>query len=28
VTFLVSAVVIAAIDRIMLPYPLAHAERE
>jgi uncharacterized protein (TIGR00645 family) len=27
VTFLVSAVVIAAIDRIMLPYPLAHAER-
>jgi uncharacterized protein (TIGR00645 family) len=27
VTFLVSAVVIAAIDRIMLPYPLAHAQR-
>ena len=27
VTFLVSALVIAAIDRIMLPYPLAHAER-
>ena len=28
ITFLVSAVVIAAIDRIMLPYPLAHAQRE
>ena len=28
VTFLVSALVIAAIDRIMLPYPLAHAQRE
>ena len=28
VTFLVSAMVIAAIDRIMLPSPLAHAERE
>jgi uncharacterized membrane protein YqhA len=29
VTFLVSAVAIAAIDRIMLPYPLAaHASRE
>jgi uncharacterized membrane protein YqhA len=27
VTFLVSAVAIAAIDRIMLPFPLAHAER-
>jgi uncharacterized membrane protein YqhA len=27
VTFLVSALIIAAIDRIMLPYPLAHAER-
>jgi uncharacterized protein (TIGR00645 family) len=27
VTFLVSALVIAAIDRIMLPYPLAHAQR-
>jgi len=28
ITFLVSAIVIAAIDRIMLPYPLAHAQRE
>jgi uncharacterized protein (TIGR00645 family) len=27
VTFLVSALVIAAIDRIMLPYPVAHAQR-